>query len=120
MTRSRLAFLLVSLAVLAPLLGGALVLGAAVGEGAAPDSLYRWLSVFTDVFGLVRNAYVEPTEAGQLMDGAMEGVGDALDPFSVYLPPGKMETFLAARERAPLRSGLAVLRARGLVYVVGG
>jgi hypothetical protein len=53
--------------------------------------------VFTEVLGLVRQAYVDQPDMGTLIAGALDGTTDALDPFSMYVPAGEVESYLQAR-----------------------
>ena len=118
--RSRRRFLALSLVVLLPLVGGVLwSAGETVDKEPDPDALYRYLAIFSETLNLVRQTYVEPTEISTLLAGAMEGSTDALDPFSIYLPPT-----VSAAEEAELvpgvrHAGLVVLKDRGVAYVAG-
>ncbi|MGE0641433.1 MAG: S41 family peptidase [Thermoanaerobaculia bacterium] len=115
--RSRRRFLAVSLVVLLPLVAGVL-LNAARPTDDEPDadSLYKYLSVFSETLNLVRQNYVETTDLGTLLAGAMEGSTDALDPYSIFLP-GSVST-----EEEPdvipgaRHAGLVVLKDRGVAY----
>ena len=71
MSKKKVAFLVISVAVLLSLLGGALF-----GQAAQNKGGYRYFSIFTEVFDLVRNNYVEAVTSDQLMDGAFSGVTD--------------------------------------------
>ncbi len=82
------------------------------------DSFYKYLSVFSEVLRLVRQAYVDETELRTLIAGALEGSSDALDPFSMYIPQADVESYLAAREVGPRHSGVRVVKVRGAAYVV--
>ena len=82
------------------------------------DSLYKYLSVFTEVFSLVNRAYVDELDPESLMSGAFEGAVDALDPFSLYIPPEQVETYQAALEVGKRHSGIVLLKERGVAYVV--
>lgn len=113
MNRSRLVFFLASSVVVLAIIGGSVV-GASDAKSEKEDSLYRYLSVFSEVLGLVRQAYVEPVAVDTLMAGAMDGVTDALDPFSLYLPPTERpEVYTDLRQRARRLSGLTLLQFRG-------
>jgi carboxyl-terminal processing protease len=108
------------------MLSGILVLSLVSGtlSGATPrddaddDSLYKYLSVFTEVLRLVRQAYVDETEVDSLMAGALEGAPDALDPFSMYVPEEGSEPYLASREVGIGHSGVRIVKERGVAYVV--
>jgi carboxyl-terminal processing protease len=71
------------------------ILGAFLGRALARDSAYRYLSVFQDVVTLVMNNYLTPPEMDQVMDGAIRGMLEALDPDSCYLTA---EEYLAYKD----------------------
>jgi carboxyl-terminal processing protease len=118
--RSRRRFLALSLLVLLPLVAGVLWSAGETGEKEPdPDALYRYLAIFSETFNLIRQAYVEPTDVSMLLAGAMEGSTDALDPFSIYLPPAlpsAQEDVLLPGVR---HAGLVILKDRGVAYVAG-
>ncbi len=114
--RSRVAFFTLSIALVAPLLTSTLSTASAQrGEGR--DSLYKYLSVFTEVLRLVRQVYVEETDIQSLMAGALDGATDALDPFSVYVPAERIDEYRQTRAIGTSRSGILVLKERGVAYV---
>jgi len=82
MTKRKIAFFSISVALLLMLLGGAVF-----GQATQKTNVYRYLSIFSEVFDLVRNNYVEQVSSDQLMDGAFSGGTDAIDEFSYYVPP---------------------------------
>src|SRR5437667_12299838 len=88
MSKKKVIFLTVSVAMLLSLLCGALV-----GQAAQKNNPFRYLSIFTEVFDLVRNNYVEQVSSDQLMDGAFAGVTDAVDEFSYYVPPSQIPAY---------------------------
>jgi carboxyl-terminal processing protease len=68
-----------------------LVIVAAVGgllgasqQPSAPQS-FAHLRVFNDVLSLVLTSYVEKVDVDKVMEGAMRGLADGLDPSSAYL-----------------------------------
>ncbi|HEX3129458.1 MAG TPA: S41 family peptidase [Thermoanaerobaculia bacterium] len=118
MSRSRIVFFLVSSMLVLPMLADTLLRAADRAEKPDEDSFYKYLSVFTEVLGLVRQAYVDAPDMDVLMSGALDGTTDALDPFSLYVPPNQVETYLAARAVSRRQSGLILLKEHGIVYVV--
>src|SRR5215471_8680674 len=88
MSKKKAFFFAVSVAVVFSLIGGALF-----GQATQKSNVFRYLSIFTEVFDLVRNNYVEPVSSDQLMDGAFNGVTDAVDEFSYYVPPAQMTAY---------------------------
>jgi carboxyl-terminal processing protease len=69
------------------------ILGGFLGRALAKEDAYRYLAVFQDVVTLLVNNYVEPVEMDTVMEGAIRGMMDALDPDSCYLTPEQYETF---------------------------
>src|SRR5579859_3535618 len=114
MSRSRVLFFVLSAVLVVPMLMGTLVLAA---ERSRPhgkdskddDSFYKYLAVFSDVFSLVRESYVDEPNSDTLMKGALEGVTDALDPFSTYVPADQVEAFVKAQGMAKRSSGLDLI-----------
>jgi carboxyl-terminal processing protease len=120
MNRSRLVFLALSLALLAPLAAGVLW-SATAADNAKPDgdSMYKYLSIFSEVFGLVRDDYVDETDPANLVAGAMEGVTDALDAFSFFVPAQADAGFDRALAIGRSRSGVTLAHDHGMVYALG-
>lgn len=117
MNRSRLLFLLASGIFVLSILSGTL-LGASPGDGRGKDSIYKYLSVFAEVLRLIDQAYVDETDVGDLMEDALDGTPDALDPFSMYVPEQRVQSYLEARAVGSRRSGLRIVKERGVAYVV--
>ena len=113
MTKKKIAFLSISVAFLMTLLGGALF-----GQASSKTSIYRPLSIFTEVFDLVRSNYVEAVTSDQLLDGAFSGVTDAIDEFSYYVPPAQMATYKTFADTDDNGTGLVVSRRFGYAYVI--
>ncbi|MEM7050835.1 MAG: S41 family peptidase [Acidobacteriota bacterium] len=118
MNRGRMTFFFVSAALVVTLLSGTLLGAVTKDEPTGEDSLYKYLSVFTEVLSLIRQAYVDSPEIGELMLGALDGTTDALDPFSMYVPPGQVEAYLAASATVEQLTGLTILKERGVAYAV--
>lgn len=117
MNRSRILFLVLSAALVMPILAGTL-LRAAEEKAPEEDSFYKYLSVFSEVLGLVRQAYVDEPDTRALMAGALDGTTDALDPFSLYVPADQVASYQQALSVGRRYSGLALLKERGVAYVV--
>ena len=81
-TRTRLAFLLLTLPVVAfTLVGGYL------GQAVAREDTYRHLRIFEDVVSLITENYVEDAALDDVMTGALRGLTSGLDSDSTYLSP---------------------------------
>jgi carboxyl-terminal processing protease len=55
--------------------------------GADIESAYGKLKVLADVFAIVERNYVEPVKANNLINGAINGMLETLDPHSNYMAP---------------------------------
>lgn len=110
--RARLLFVVASIAALLSL--------RAVTTAAGPgrDSATRSLSIFSDIFSLTRSNYVESTDAKTLLEGAYDGMSDALDPFSYYVPASERAAFRAQQSSGAVNPGIVVARRGGFPYVV--
>jgi carboxyl-terminal processing protease len=108
--RSRLLFLVVSVAAIASL--------RAVDSGVGRDPATRALSVFSEVFALTRSNYVDSADPKALLEGAYDGMTDALDPFSYYVPAASMAAYRAQQASGALGPGIIVARRGGFPFVV--
>src|SRR6186713_509597 len=87
-SKTRLSILLVSTPVLAFVLVGGLLGNALAGTD---DDTFRHLKVFRDVVNLVKSNYVEEVNFDKVMEGAMRGMAESLDPDSAYLTPEQLK-----------------------------
>jgi carboxyl-terminal processing protease len=78
-TRTRLSILLISTPLLAFIVFGGM------GKASGGDQTFQHLRVFEDVVSLILNNYVEDAKVDKVMEGAMRGLADGLDPDSAYL-----------------------------------
>jgi carboxyl-terminal processing protease len=113
MSKKKIVFLSVSVALLLSLLGGALF-----GQATQKNNVYRYLSIFSEVFDLVKNNYVEQVPQDQLMDGAFSGVTDAIDEFSYYVPPAQMAAYKNFSDIEDNGVGLIVTKRFGYAFVI--
>jgi carboxyl-terminal processing protease len=65
------------------------LIGATSG-GDAPQKSVTHLRVFEDVVSLIMSSYVEKVDPDKVMEGAMRGLADGLDPVSAYLTPDEV------------------------------
>src|SRR5438876_5982558 len=113
MSKKKAAFFAISVAVVFSLIGGALF-----GQATQRNNVFRYLSIFTEVFDLVRNNYVEAVSSDQLMDGAFAGVTDAVDEFSYYVPPTQMAAYKSFSDVEDNGIGLIVTKRFGYGFVI--
>lgn len=96
-TNTRLSVLLLSTPVLAFVLVGGLM-----GKEFGGDQEFQHLRTFHEVLNLVTSNYVEEVKVDKVMEGAMRGLADGLDPDSAYLTPRQVRALEAAE---PLPDG---------------
>jgi len=113
MSKKKTVFLLISVALLFSLIGGALF-----GQATQRNNVFRYLSIFTEVFDLVRNNYVEAVPSEQLLDGAFSGVTDAIDEFSYYVSPSQMAAYKTFVDTEDNGIGAVVTKRFGYAYVI--
>lgn len=113
MTKKKIAFLTISVAVMATLLAGAVF-----GQATQKSNVYRYLSIFSEVFDLVRNNYVDQVGSDKLMEGAFSGVTDAIDEFSYYVPPSQMAAYKNFVDVEDNGLGIIVTKRFGYAYVI--
>lgn len=86
------------------------VVGGLLGQQVTPPGAYPQLRVFDDVVSLIFGNYVEEPEAARVMDGALRGLSDALDPDSSFLAPADVRLAEAGPVREGGTTGLAITR----------
>lgn len=113
MTKKKIAFLTLSVVLMLTLLAGAVF-----GQVSEKSTSFRYLSIFSEVFDLVRSNYVEQVTSEQLMDGAFSGVTDAIDEFSYYVSPVDMPVHAGFQDVDDNGLGLVVSKRFGYAYVI--
>ncbi|HVD93675.1 MAG TPA: PDZ domain-containing protein, partial [Vicinamibacterales bacterium] len=86
-TRTRLSVLLISTPLLA-----FIIFGGVMGKASGGDETFQHLRVFEDVVSLILNNYVEDAKVDKVMEGAMRGLADGLDPDSAYLTAAEVKS----------------------------
>src|SRR5258708_12507789 len=82
------------------------------------DTYLKYLKVFSEVLGLIRDNCGDEAETDGVMAGGREGVTDAMDPFSVYVPGKAVPGYVKALATGKSLSGLALLKERGATLVM--
>src|SRR5450432_3676205 len=57
------------------------------------DDDYAFVRTLVDIHRQVASNYVEPVDEDKLREGAIDGMLNELDPFSIYIPANKQEDF---------------------------
>jgi carboxyl-terminal processing protease len=104
-SRGRLGVLLIS----APVLAFAIV-GGFMGQAVARQESYQVLRIFEDVVTLIVNNYVEEVKVDKVMQGAMHGLADGLDPDSAYLSVTQVKSFDKSETASTGRTGIELTR----------
>ena len=81
------------------------IVGGFLGKVMAREEPYQHLSMFHDVTTLITGSYVEDVNVDKVMNGAMRGLADALDPDSAFLTPAEVKQAEAAESAAPRPTG---------------
>ena len=104
-SRTRLSVLLISTPVLA-----FVVVGGLLGKASTGDATFQHLRVFEDVVSLILNNYVEDAKIDRVMEGAMRGLADGLDPDSAYLNPAQTKQVESGERLAAGDVGIELTR----------
>ncbi len=113
MRSGRSILLLVSVTLVAVLLGG----GLAVKVGAS-ESSYNQVVTFSEILSLVMDNYVDPVDPQHLLSGAYEGMLGGLDPNGAFLTPAEVAEWNGPDAGAVAGPGLNVLKAGRALQVV--
>ncbi|MCS7081408.1 MAG: S41 family peptidase [Bacteroidetes bacterium] len=77
-------------------LSGALIFGVLLGARIAPvisgDNTFEQLRKFEAAFSLIKRNYVEDIDSARLIEGAINGMLEQLDPHSVYIDAARMRS----------------------------
>ena len=92
---SRTRAILMSLS--APVIAFAIV-GGFLGKVMAGEQTYQNLKIFDDVVSMITNNYVEEVDVDKVMNGAMRGLAEGLDPDSAYLSAENVKQIEAGAE----------------------
>jgi len=111
--KTRVSVLLVS----TPMLAFVVVGGLMGNERATPEQSYQHLHVFEDVVELVLNNYVQQVQVDKVMDGAMRGLADGLDPDSAFLNPSQVKSVESGEALPDGDVGIELTR-RYYLYVI--
>lgn len=80
--------------------------------------IYKLLNLFGDVFARVRSNYVEPVEDQKLIENALNGMLNALDPHSSYLNEKELKTLQNKIEGKFGGLGVEIIPELGVLKVI--
>ena len=105
--KTRLSVLLICTPILAfVIIGGLMGRTSALGN----DEGFQHLRVFEDVVSLVMSNYVEEVKVDKVMEGAMRGLAEGLDPDSAYLVASQVRDVEAGKPLPEGEIGLELTR----------
>ena len=78
------------------------IVGGFLSRVSAGEDAYQHLKIFDDVVGLITSNYVEKVDIDKVMDGAMNGLTESLDPDSAFLTASEVKQ---AESSAPTPAG---------------
>ncbi|HBZ43453.1 MAG TPA: peptidase S41 [Maritimibacter sp.] len=81
-------------------------------------SVYQQLDLFGDVFERIRGQYVEEVDESDLIEAAINGMLQSLDPHSSYLPPQDADAMRVQTRGSFGGLGIEVTQEEGFVKVV--
>ena len=87
-------------------------------EKASPEHTFEQLDLFADVMARVRNDYVVPVENDELIDDAINGMLQGLDPHSSYVSPDRFDDLQISTSGEYGGLGMEVTMEEGVVKVV--
>ena len=69
---------------------------------AKSDETYEGLKIFADVIQLIEKEYVDDVDSKELIQNAIQGMVQSLDPHSSLLPPKRLKIYkLTPKENSP-------------------
>ena len=94
------------------------MLTGALAKSAPADATYRQLNLFGDIFERVRSHYVEKPDDSKLVEAAINGMLNGLDPHSSYMDPKSFRDMQVQTRGEFGGLGIEVTMEDGLVKVV--
>lgn len=94
------------------------LVGGMMHNVSAKDDAYRDLSLFTNVLNRVEEEYVEKPDLGKGIHGALQGMMEALDPYSSFIDPETYEELKEREQEDAASIGAIISKRYGYAYVV--
>lgn len=82
------------------------------------EDTYKGLKIFSDVLDIVEKNYVEPVESRELIEKAIQGMVQSLDPHSSFLPPEALEALQMDTQGEFGGIGIEITMQRGVLTVI--
>jgi len=88
------------------------------GKVVAKEDAYKELSVLIDVINRVEDDYVETPDMDNIQEGAMQGLIEALDPYSSFLSKAKYDAIQQRNGNGKADPGMVLSKRSEAIYVV--
>lgn len=96
-----------------------IVVGGVLGKSSSPtEETYKDLGVYSEVLSRIKSDYVTQPNLQKVTGGAIEGLLEALDPFSTYFTPQEFKAYLEHPEPPAANVGIFVSKKFGFATVV--
>ena len=83
-----------------------------------PDNIYEKIDLFSQVLEKIQDDYVEEVDQSEIMDAAIDGVLQSLDPYSSYMSPEVFEEMQTSTSGEFGGLGIEVSMEAGVVKVI--
>ena len=94
------------------------LVGGMLNRVSAKDNAYQGLKIFTDVLNKVREEYVEEPDLEKAMQGGLQGMMEALDPYSSFIDRDTYQEIQRSRGELTASPGIILSKRYGYAYVV--
>jgi carboxyl-terminal processing protease len=112
------SILALSLAVIVAVMCGIIGSGFYRSISASDEETYQGLKIFADVIDLVEKNYVDPVDTKDLIQKAIQGMVNSLDPHSQLLPPEAFEELQIDTRGEFGGIGIVITMEKGLLTVI--
>ena len=94
------------------------LVGGMLNRVSAKDNAYQDLRIFTDILSKVREDYVEEPDMEKAMQGGIQGMMEALDPYSSFIDQETYQEIQRSRGELTASPGIILSKRYGYAYVV--
>jgi carboxyl-terminal processing protease len=85
---------------------------------ASSDETYKHLDIFSDVILQIEKNYVDEVETEELIENAIQGMVNSLDPHSQYLPPEAFQELQTGTKGEFEGVGIVITMPKGILTVI--
>jgi len=95
-----------------------LIINPKIVYSAAEDNIYNKIDLFSEVLDKIKKEFVEDVDQNQVMDAAINGVLESLDPYSSYMSPETLKNMQTETSGEFGGLGIEVSMEHGVVKVI--